>query len=208
SPVVPDHRSAAPSREPAAGARGRPVPARGRPAAGPMCPAAEPTAPAQAGPPGPATAAAGPVRPAAAGPAAPAPATADPAAGSGPHQARTCTSPPGSSTDQNDADPTPGMTARCLVMLWSTAPTQVSPTTHSGYRSPVWKPRWWRVSNLQRSPPPEVPRIGAGAEAERLDHRHRLGEAVRERRGGVGVAAEADRTPALLAPPLRHPRPQ
>src|SRR5699024_12340053 len=112
--------------------------------------------------------------PAAAGPAPAAPATADPAAGSVPHQARACTAPPTSSTDQNDADPTPRMTARCRVLSWSTAPTQVSPTTHSDYRSPVWKPKSWQVSNLQRSAPPELARIGAGAEAERLDHRHRL----------------------------------
>src|SRR5699024_527347 len=58
------------------------------------------------------------------------------------------------------------------------------------------------------SAPPELARVAARAEAERLDHRGGLREAVGECRGRVGVAAQADRTAALLGPPLRHPRPQ
>src|SRR5699024_7497388 len=58
------------------------------------------------------------------------------------------------------------------------------------------------------SAPPELARVAARAEAERLDHRGGLREAVGECRGRVGVAAQADRAAALLGPPLRHPRPQ
>src|SRR5699024_12581098 len=112
-----------------------------------MRPPAGPTAPVQAGPPGPAAAAAGSAHPAAAGPAAAAPPTADPAAGSGPHQARACTSPPGSSADQNDADPAPGMTGRGVVVFSSTARTQGPPATPSDYPSPRWKPNSWQGSN-------------------------------------------------------------